>query len=83
MALGVLLTVLAVVSNTIRMSLSARMREIEVLRLVAQGSSNAAVAAQLFLSPRTINTHLTAIYGKLGVSSRGAAIRFALDHDLR
>jgi DNA-binding CsgD family transcriptional regulator len=58
-------------------------REIEVLRLVAEGLSNAQVAEQLFLSPRTVNTHLTAIYGKLGITSRAAAIRYAIDHGLR
>jgi DNA-binding NarL/FixJ family response regulator len=41
------------------------------------------VAERLFLSPRTINAHLTTIYTKLKVSSRAAAIRFALDHGLR
>ncbi|MGN6812289.1 MAG: helix-turn-helix transcriptional regulator, partial [Thermomicrobiales bacterium] len=58
-------------------------REAEVLRLVAAGLANAEIADQLSLSPRTVNAHLTTIYGKLGVTSRGAAIRFALDHDLR
>ena len=58
-------------------------REVEVLRLVAAGLSNAEVAQRLVVSPRTINGHLTAIYGKLGVGGRGAAIRFALDHGLR
>jgi DNA-binding NarL/FixJ family response regulator len=58
-------------------------REVEVLRLVAAGLSNAAVAERLSLSPRTVNAHLTTIYGKLGVTRRGAAIRFALDHDIR
>jgi len=58
-------------------------REVEVLRLVAEGLSNAQVAERLGLSPRTVNAHLTTIYGKLGVTTRGAAIRFALDHDLR
>lgn len=58
-------------------------REVEVLRLVAAGLSNAQVADRLFLSPRTVNGHLTAIYTKLNVVSRGAAIRFALDHNLR
>ncbi len=58
-------------------------REIEVLRLVAEGLSNAQVAEQLYLSPRTVNTHLTAIYGKLGLPSRAAAIRYAMDHGLR
>jgi DNA-binding CsgD family transcriptional regulator/tetratricopeptide (TPR) repeat protein len=58
-------------------------REVEVLRLVVEGLTNAQVAEQLFLSPRTVNGHLTAIYTKLNVSSRAAAIRFALEHDLR
>src|SRR5262249_36000936 len=57
-------------------------REAEVLRLVAAGLTNARVAEQLSLSPRTVNAHLTAIYTKLNVSSRAAAIRFALEHDL-
>ena len=54
-----------------------------MLRLVAQGLTNAEVAARLYLSPRTVNSHLTAIYAKLGAASRPAAIRFALEHDLR
>ena len=54
-----------------------------MLRLVAEGLTNAQVAERLFLSPHTINSHLTAIYSKLGVPSRSAAIRFALDHDLQ
>lgn len=58
-------------------------REAEVLRLLATGLANAEIARALSLSPRTINAHLTTIYGKLGVATRGAAIRFALDHDLR
>jgi predicted ATPase/DNA-binding CsgD family transcriptional regulator len=57
-------------------------RETEVLRLVAAGLSDAQVAAQLVISRRTVSTHLTAIYGKLGVGSRGAATRYALDHHL-
>ena len=55
-------------------------REAEVLRLVVEGLTNAQVAARLFLSPHTINSHLTSIYGKLGVPSRAAAIRYALEH---
>ncbi|HEX5501300.1 MAG TPA: AAA family ATPase, partial [Thermomicrobiales bacterium] len=58
-------------------------REVEVLRLVAEGLTDTQVAARLFLSPRTVNAHLRTIYGKLGVATRGAAIRFALEHDLR
>jgi predicted ATPase/DNA-binding CsgD family transcriptional regulator len=55
-------------------------REVEVLRLVAQGLSDAQVAEQLVISPRTVNWHLTAIYSKLGVSSRNAATRYAIEH---
>ena len=57
-------------------------RELEVLELVAAGMTNVQVAKRLFISPRTVNTHLTSLYGKLGVSSRGAAVRFAVEHDL-
>jgi predicted ATPase/DNA-binding CsgD family transcriptional regulator len=56
-------------------------REIEVLGLVAVGMTNAQVAKELFVSPRTVETHLTSIYHKLGVSSRAAATRFALEHN--
>lgn len=57
-------------------------REVDVLRLVATGLPDARIAEQLVISPRTVNTHLRSIYGKLGVSSRSAATRFALDHKL-
>jgi DNA-binding CsgD family transcriptional regulator len=57
-------------------------REVEVLRLVVEGLTNAQAAKELYLSPRTIETHLTSIYQKLGVSSRAAATRFALEHGL-
>jgi DNA-binding NarL/FixJ family response regulator len=57
-------------------------REVEVLRLVAEGLTNAQVAERLYLSSHTINSHLTMIYNKLGVASRSAAIRFALENDL-
>ncbi len=57
-------------------------REVEVLRLVAQGLTDAQVAEQLVISPRTVNFHLTSIYSKLGVSSRAAATRYVMDHHL-
>ena len=57
-------------------------REVEVLRLVATGMTNAEVADQLFLSPRTVHAHLHRIFGKIGVSSRAAATRFAMEHGL-
>jgi len=57
-------------------------REVEVLRLVAEGLSSADVAAKLVLSTRTVEQHLRSIYNKLGVSSRAAATRFAVEHGL-
>jgi DNA-binding NarL/FixJ family response regulator len=57
-------------------------REAEILRLLAQGLSDAALASKLVISPRTVNSHLTSIYSKLGVSSRVAATRFAVDNGL-
>jgi predicted ATPase/DNA-binding CsgD family transcriptional regulator len=57
-------------------------RELEVLKLVAAGLTNAQVAERLFVSPRTVNAHLNSIYGKLGLGSRSAAVRFAVEHGL-
>ncbi len=57
-------------------------REREVLRSVALGLSNAEIAERLYLSPRTVATHLHRIYAKVGVSSRAGATRFALDNRL-
>ncbi len=57
-------------------------REVEVLRLVAQGLTDVRVAEQLIISPHTVNTHLKAIYGKIGVNSRSAATRYAIEHQL-
>jgi len=57
-------------------------REVEVLRLVATGLTDAQVAERLVLSTRTVSTHLRSIYSKLEVTSRHAATRFALEHDL-
>jgi ATP/maltotriose-dependent transcriptional regulator MalT len=57
-------------------------REVEVLRLVAQGLTDAQVAEQLVISPHTVNAHLKSIYGKIRVSSRNAATRYALEHQL-
>jgi DNA-binding CsgD family transcriptional regulator len=57
-------------------------RELDVLRLLAQGLSDAQIAEKLVVSRRTVTTHLTVIYYKFGVNSRSAAIRYALDHEL-
>jgi predicted ATPase/DNA-binding CsgD family transcriptional regulator len=57
-------------------------REVDVLRLLAQGMTDAQIAEQLVISPRTVNNHLTSIYQKIQVSSRSAATRYAVDHRL-
>jgi DNA-binding CsgD family transcriptional regulator len=57
-------------------------RELEVLRLVAGGMSNRAIAAALVISEHTVARHLQNIFAKLGVSSRTAASAFAFAHDL-
>ena len=57
-------------------------RELEVLRLVAAGRTNKAIAAELVLSERTVERHVSNIFAKLGVSSRSAATAFAYEHEL-
>ena len=57
-------------------------REVEVLRLVATGLTDAQVAEKLFISLRTVNAHLRSIYAKLGVGSRSAATRYAVENEL-
>jgi DNA-binding NarL/FixJ family response regulator len=57
-------------------------REVDVLRLVAAGLSDAEAASRLFLSVRTVNAHLRSIYRKIGVRSRAAAARFAVENGL-
>jgi predicted ATPase/class 3 adenylate cyclase/DNA-binding CsgD family transcriptional regulator len=57
-------------------------RELEVLRLLAQDLNNPQIAERLVVSRRTVEAHLRSIYDKLGVKSRDAAIRFALEHGL-
>ena len=57
-------------------------REIEVLRAVAQGLTDIQVAEQLVISHRTVHSHLNSIYSKLGITSRSAATRYAIEHDL-
>jgi DNA-binding NarL/FixJ family response regulator len=57
-------------------------RELEVLRLVAAGDTNKAIAGKLSLSEKTIDRHLGNIFNKLDVSSRAAATAFAYRHKL-
>ena len=66
--------------QTSRFNLSAR--ELEVLRLVAQGLTDAEIGDQLFISRRTVSGHLQSIFNKCGVASRAAATAFAYEHNL-
>jgi len=55
-------------------------RELEVLRLVASGKTNKTIASELFLSEKTVDRHVSNIFGKLRVSSRAAATAWAYQH---
>jgi len=57
-------------------------RELQVLRLVAAGKTNATIAAELFLSEPTIERHLSNIFTKLDLSTRTAATAWAYEHGL-
>jgi len=57
-------------------------REMQVLRLVAQGETNRAIASELVLSERTVDRHVSNIFTKLGVLSRTAATAYAYEHQL-
>jgi DNA-binding NarL/FixJ family response regulator len=57
-------------------------RELNVLRLVAAGKTNRAVAEDLFLSEKTVARHMSNIFLKLGISSRSAATAYAYEHRL-
>jgi DNA-binding CsgD family transcriptional regulator len=57
-------------------------REIQVLRLIAKGKTNKAIARELSLSERTIDRHVSNIFAKASVSSRAAATAFAYEHKL-
>jgi DNA-binding NarL/FixJ family response regulator len=57
-------------------------REVHVLKLVSAGLTNREIADSLGLSSRTIDAHLRSIFGKIGVGSRSAATRYAVEHGL-
>jgi DNA-binding CsgD family transcriptional regulator len=57
-------------------------REVEVLVLVARGLTNKEAGARLFISPRTIQTHLERIFAKTGVNTRAGAASYAVRHGL-
>jgi DNA-binding CsgD family transcriptional regulator len=52
-------------------------REIEVLQMVADGLTSKQIGKQLFLSPKTVNYHLTSVFNKLGADSRAQAVAVA------
>jgi DNA-binding NarL/FixJ family response regulator len=58
------------------------LREVQVLRLVAAGRTNRAIAEELFVSEKTVHRHLSNIFTKLDVGSRSAATAYAFQHDL-
>ena len=57
-------------------------REREVLRLLAEGLTSAQISEQLVIGLVTVNSHIRSIYNKLGISSRSAATRYAMEHHL-
>jgi len=57
-------------------------RELDVLRLIALGHTNAEIAEQLYLSTRTVETHRSHIQRKLGRNTRAELVRYALEHNL-
>jgi DNA-binding NarL/FixJ family response regulator len=57
-------------------------REVEVLKLVGSGLANREIADQLHRSTRTVDAHLRSIYAKLGIRTRSAATRYAIENGL-
>jgi DNA-binding NarL/FixJ family response regulator len=55
---------------------------VEVLRLLARGLSNKAIAQELVISPKTVANHVEHIYAKIGASTRARAGLFAMQHGL-
>jgi DNA-binding NarL/FixJ family response regulator len=62
--------------------LGAKGIALEVLRLVATSKTNRSIAAELFLSEKTVARHVSNILAKLGLASRAAATAWAYEHDL-
>jgi len=62
-----------------RRATGRRPQEFQIARFVSQGLSNREVAAQLFLSPRTVDFHLRNVFSKLGIASRTELATLTLD----
>ena len=56
-------------------------QELQIARLVAEGKTNRDVAAALFITPKTVEFHLTRVYRKLGIHSRSELVRRMADHE--
>ena len=69
-------------ADSLPLAINLTRRETEVLRLLAQGLSNKEIAAELWLSDRTVERHLTGLYAKIGVRRRTEATLFALQQGL-
>jgi DNA-binding NarL/FixJ family response regulator len=79
-ALAATTTSAPVLASEYPAALSAR--EVEVLRLVAQGATNRQIAATLVISIKTVNSHVAHILNKIGCDNRTAATTFAIQHGL-
>jgi ATP/maltotriose-dependent transcriptional regulator MalT len=81
------IAIASAVSTPVRQPMAANpagltTRELDILQLIGRGLGPIEIAEQLFISRRTVDTHLHRIYEKLEVSSRTQAIRYAVDHGL-
>jgi response regulator RpfG family c-di-GMP phosphodiesterase len=74
--------VLAEGAATVRRTGGLTDRQVQVLRLMARGLSNRAIARELVISPRTAEHHVQDVYARIGVSSRAAAALYAMEHGL-
>jgi DNA-binding NarL/FixJ family response regulator len=69
-----------VTAQRVRLHGQLSVRETEIARLVAEGLSNPEIADRLFISQRTVTTHLQHIYQRLGVASRTGLTRYVIEH---
>jgi DNA-binding CsgD family transcriptional regulator len=70
------------VSSAYAVTVTRANREVDVLRLAAQGLTTAEIAARLYISPKTADHHIQHVYTKIGVSTRGASAWWAMQNSL-